>query len=140
MIGTVMVKKAVRSAFANLNRSDIESFMKDWTENAVFRYPTCVRAGGTIQGKGEIKRWFEGWVEQFPKREFVLHNVCVRDTCAFGGTNVIAAEWDVKLWNKDGKDFEMSGVTVVEAIKGKAVRVCDYIRESKLLREAWGEK
>jgi len=140
MIGTVMVKKVVRSAFISLNRGDIESFMKDWTEDAVFRYPTCVRVGGTIQGKPEIKRWFEGWVEQFPKREFVLNNLCVRDTFAFGGTNVIAAEWDVKLSNRDGRNFETSGVTVIEAINGKAVRVCDYIREPELFREAWGEK
>lgn len=140
MIGTVIVKKAVQSAFMSLNKGDIESFVRDWAEDAVFEYPTCVKVGGRIQGKRDIKRWFEGWLKQFPRRNFVLNNVCVKNVCAFGGTNVVAAEWQIKFSNKDGKDFETSGVTVIEAVKGKAVRVCDYITDTELFREAWGEK
>jgi len=140
MIGTILAKKVVHSGFMNLNKGDIKAFIKAWAEDAVFIYPSAVSAGGTIKGKEDIKRWFENWMKQFPKRNFVLNNVCVENICAFGGTNVIAAEWDIKITNKDGKDFETNGVTTIALRKGKAVRVCDYISDTELLKKAWGEK
>lgn len=30
------------------------------------------------------------------------------------GTNVAAAEWDIKITNKDGKDFETNGVIMID--------------------------
>jgi ketosteroid isomerase-like protein len=140
MIGAIMAKKAVQSRFMNLNKNDIDSFMKAWSDDAVFIYPSVVATGGTTKGKENIRKWFANWMKQIPKRNFVLKNVCVKKIFACRGTNVVAAEWDIKITNKDGKDFETNGVTTIDIKNGKAIRVCDYISDIELLKKMWGEE
>jgi len=69
-----------------------------------------------------------------------VKNVCVENIFAFGGTNVLAVEWDVVLTNQGGKEFQNSGVTVITLDKGKVVEVRDYVFDHEQVKEAWGEK
>lgn len=140
MIGAIMAKKVVQSAFSNLNKGNIEAFTKTWAEDAVFVYPPGVAASGTIEGRENIRKWFAKWMEQFPKRNFVLKNVCVKNIFDLVGSNVVSVEYDVNFTNKDGKDFVVGGVTTIDVRKGKAVRVCDYIADTVAWKKAWGEK
>jgi len=61
-------------------------------------------------------------------------------TFSFTATNVATAEWTVSLSNKEGKDFKIDGVTVIDIRNFKAVRVCDYISDTSTLKKAWGEE
>jgi ketosteroid isomerase-like protein len=140
MIGAIIAKKVAQSGFSNLNKGNIDGFTKAWAEEAVFVYPPGVAASGTIEGRENIRKWFAKWMEQFPKRNFVLKNVCVKNIFDLIGSNVVSVEWDVNLTNKDGKDFVVGGVTTIDVRKGKAVRVCDYIADTAVWKEAWGEK
>jgi ketosteroid isomerase-like protein len=118
MIGSILAMKKVRSAYAK---------------------PTDVSVGGSIKGKKAIIEWFRRWIQQYPKRNFVLRNVCVRDIFSFTATNVVTVEWDLSVTTKDGKDVEMEGVTVVEIRNFKAVRATDYFYNMVALKRAWGE-
>jgi ketosteroid isomerase-like protein len=140
MIGALIAKKVAQSGFSNLNKGNIEAFTNSWAEEAVFVYPPGVSASGTIRGRENIRKWFGKWMEQFPKRNFVLKNVCVKNIFDFIGSNVVSVEWKVNVTNKDGKDFGLDGVTTIDIRKGKAVRVCDYIADTAVWKEAWGEK
>jgi ketosteroid isomerase-like protein len=98
-----------------------------------------VKVSGTVEGKRAIETWFKHMIEQFPKRTFTVENVFVRDICALGATNGLAIEWAVQLTNREGKEFENFGVTVVDITKGKVVGVRDYFRFTEYLKEGWGE-
>jgi ketosteroid isomerase-like protein len=78
-------------------------------------------------------------MQQFPKRKFVLRNVCVKDIFSFTATNVVTVEWDLSVTNKDGKDVELQGVTVVAIRNFKAIRATDYFFNIAALKRAWGE-
>jgi ketosteroid isomerase-like protein len=57
----------------------------------------------------------------------------------FVGTNVVAAHWDIDLTNRDGKEFQNSGVTVIEIKFGKAFYVKDFLfNTGATWRAGWG--
>lgn len=43
---------------------------------------------------------FQKFLEQFPKVNFTLKNLCVQNIFAPGGINVVTAVWDVVLTNR----------------------------------------
>ena len=140
MIGAIIVKSKVRSAFACLNRRDLPGFLSGWAEDATFFYPGNISVSGKIEGKKTIQEWFRKYLDQFPKLNFTLKSVCVQNIFAFGGTNVVAVEWDLKLANREGKDFQNSGVTTISVKKGKVTLVRDYVFDTEVLKKAWGEE
>jgi ketosteroid isomerase-like protein len=117
----------------------VPKFISDWAEDATFIYPPAVSVGGKTEGKRAIEKWFEKFVEQFPKVNFKVKNVCVENIFDVTGTNVAVAEWDITYTNRDGKEFTNTGVTVIKGRKGKAVWVCDYYFDTDTLKKAWGE-
>ena len=139
MIGAIIVKKKVYSAFTSLSQRDLPTFLANWAEDATFIYPGSITVSGKWEGKKVIEEWFKKFMEQFPKVNFTLKNVCVKNIFALGSTNVVTVEWDIAVTNKEGRDFQNSGVTVINIKKGKAILVRDYIFDTEVLKEAWGE-
>ena len=140
MIGAIIVKSKVCSAFVSLNRRDLPAFLSGWAEDATFIYPGNISVSGKMQGKKAIQEWFRKYLDQFPKLNFTLKNVCVQNIFAFAGTNVVAVEWDLNLTNREGRDFQNSGVTIINVKKGRVVLVRDYIFDTEVLKRAWGEE
>lgn len=138
MIGAIIAKRKVRSAFDALNRRDLPAFFSGWAEDAVFFYPGNISASGKMEGKKAIEGWFRKYLEQFPTLKFTLRSVSVQNIFAFGGTNVVAVDWDLNLANREGKDFQYGGVTVINVRGGKVVLVRDYIFDTEGLKKAWG--
>lgn len=139
MIGAIIIKNRVRAAFAALNRRDIPAFLADWAEDATFIFPRDVSVGGKMEGKKAIEKWFQNFLEHFPEVKLTPKNICVGNICAFSGTNVIAVELDVVGKNREGKDFQNKGVTMINTKKGKCVLVRDYIFDTEMLKKSWGE-
>ncbi|MCK5551677.1 MAG: nuclear transport factor 2 family protein [Deltaproteobacteria bacterium] len=139
MIGAVIMQRKVRSAFDCLNRRDLPAFLLNWAEEATFIYPSTVSVGGKIEGKNAVAKWFQGFMEQFPKVKFTVKNVCVQNILSFGGTNVAAVEWDCTGINRDGMDFHNSGVIIINAKEGQVVWAREYIFDAEMLKLAWGE-
>lgn len=127
MIGALVAKKAIADAFIALNRHDLAKFMSNWADDGVFIYPGDLHASGTFRGKSDVESWFKNFFNQFPKIQFDMKNICVRNIFALTGTNVIAAHWDIHLTNKEGRVGQNWGVTVVTIKGGKVVQAKDYI-------------
>ena len=139
MIGALIAKKKVSSAFDALNRRDFSAFLSAWRDDCVFIYPGDISVSGKMEGKASIKNWFQNFMEQFPKIKFTLKNICVENIFDFVGTNVVMAHWDVDLTNRDGKEIQNSGVTVINIKLGKASLVIDYILDTgDKFKTAWG--
>jgi len=140
MIGALIIKRKVSSAFEALNRRDMSGFLSAWKDDALFVYHGNISASGEMEGRAAIENWFQRFLDQFPMVKFTLRNISVQSIFDFIGTNVVAAHWDVELTNRDGKEIQNSGVTIINIKRGKAFLVKDYLfNTGQEFREAWGE-
>ena len=140
MIGAWIAKRNVPAAFAALNNHDIRVFLKDWRNDATFVYPGDITVSGTYTGRDAISRWFQNMMDQFPSIEFRVKHVAVTNLLDLTGNNVVVAEWEVTMTNKDGFSGENSGITVITTKMGKAVHVKDYIFDTgEAWRKAWNQ-
>ena len=139
MIGALIAKMKIKSAFEALNQRDFPKFSAGWRDDCVFIYPGDVKMSGRHEGKAEIEKWFKKFLDQFPKIHFTLKNICVDNILDFVGTNTVAVHWDIDLTNRDGKEIQNSGVTVINIKFGKALHVKDFFFDSNEgLKKAWG--
>jgi len=127
MIGALIAKKSIAQAFEAMNRHDLSKFMSSWRNDGVFIYPGEISESGTFQGKNAVENWFRNFFEQFPKIQFNIQDICVRNIFAFTGTNVVAVHWNIQLTNREGREGKNSGVTVISIKGGKVFQVKDFI-------------
>ena len=127
MIGAILARKAIAGAFDALNRHDLAKFMSAWKDNGVFIYPGEIPQSGRFEGKNSVENWFRNFLDQFPKIHFNIRDICVKNIFALTGTNVVAVHWDIRLTNREGREGENSGVTVINISGGKVFLVKDYI-------------
>jgi ketosteroid isomerase-like protein len=127
MIGALIAKKAIANAFEAMNRHDLSGFMAGWRDDGVFIYPGEIPASGTFQGKSAVEGWFRNFFEQFPRIQFDVQDICVRNIFTLTGNNVVAVHWNIQLTNRDGREGQNSGVTVISIKGGKVSLVKDFI-------------
>jgi ketosteroid isomerase-like protein len=138
MIGVLIAKKNVSSAFDALNRRDVSAFLSSWRDDCVFIYPGNIPVSGKMEGKSSIEKWFQNFMDQFPKFKFTLKSICVKNIFDFVGTNVVTAHWDIDLTNRDGNVVHNNGVTIINIKFGKAFLVTDYYFDTgDKFRTAW---
>jgi len=139
MIGALMAKKALAGAFDSLNRHDLVKFMSAWRDDGVFVYPGEIPESGRFEGRKAVEGWFRRFFEQFPTIEFEVRHICVRNLFDLWGTNVVAVHWDIRLVNREGRQGQNSGVTVVSIKAGKVSSVKDFIFDlGDNFRHNWG--
>jgi ketosteroid isomerase-like protein len=140
MIGAIIAKKKVMSAFDAINQKDISAFLTDWKNDSVFIYPGDVSASGRFEGRIKIEKWFRNFFDHFSKIKFTVKSVTVKNIFDFIGTNVVMVDWDIAVTTSDGKEINNSGVTVINLKMGKAFLVQDYIFDTgEKFRMAWSE-
>jgi ketosteroid isomerase-like protein len=139
MIGAFLAKRAARHAFAAMNRHDLDTFMAAWGDDPVFHFPGGSVLGGHHQGRARIRAWFERWWDRFPTTVFTLRSVSVDHILALGGTNTIHVEWDLTETDRQGRTFQVSGVTALRARSGKVVDVTDYLFDPDVIAQAWAD-
>ncbi len=127
MIGALVARRALAGAFDALNRHDLPAFMSAWRDDGVFVYPGDIKESGRFAGRSAVEGWFRHFFEQFPRIAFDVRDICVRNIFDLAGTNVIAVHWNLRLTNREGREGENSGVTVVSIARGKVYHVKDYI-------------
>lgn len=127
MIGALVARRSLAKAFDALNHHDLPKFMSAWRDDGTFIYPGDIPESGAFKGKNAVEGWFRHFFEQFPKIQFNIQDVCVRNLCDVSGTNVVAVHWDIHLTNREGREGQNSGVTVVRIEHGQAYLVKDYI-------------
>ena len=139
MIGAIVAKKLASSGFNALNRRDLDSFMASWADDSIYIFPGNMSISGETKGKEAVRELFKKYLDKFPLINFTVKNVFIQNIFAFGATNVIAVEWDVKYKNQEGEEFNNSGTTIIQVEKGKAVIVREYLLDVELEKRAWGE-
>ena len=140
MIGALIAKSKVNSSYDLLNSRDIKSFLANWHDESTWVYPGSISASGEFKGKKAIEEWFQKYLGQFTSVKIIPKSVCVKNIFDFLGTNVVAVNWNEELTNKDGNQFQFTGVTVINLKFGKATHAQDYIfNTGEELRKAWGE-
>ena len=141
MIGTIITKQAIRSAFNALNKGDLEKFTKTWSENIIFFYPGKVKAGGQFTGKYQVKKWFEEFIKQFPQRKFTIKHVGVDNIFDMAGNNTIFAHLNIELINKDGYKATNSAVSVIKLKGSKVINVEDFLKivDGDDYKRGWGD-
>ncbi len=139
MIGAIIAKMKIKSAFEALNQRDFPTFSAAWRDDCVFIYPGDVKMSGRYEGKAAIEKWFKKFLDQFPQIHFTLKNICVDNILDFVGTNTVAVHWDIDLTNRDRQKIQNSGVTVIDIKFGKALHVKDFFFDSnETVKKAWG--
>jgi ketosteroid isomerase-like protein len=139
VIGALIVKGKVASAFEALNRRDLDAFLKDWRRDASKVFPGDVSGSGEISGMDAIQVWYQRFFAQFPELRFAVKHIGVERIWDVTGNNVATAVWDIDLTNAAGERFQNSGVTVVTVRGGRVTRVVDYIFDTgDAFRRAWG--
>ena len=141
MIGAIIARQAVKLGFDALNERNIDKFMKAWGDDCIWIYPGNVSAGGRFVGKEAVRKWFEKFQDQFPQRKFTLNHLGVGNIFALGGNNVIFAQWDLELVNKQGMSFSNSGVTLLTIKGAKVVQGQDFmtISDGDEYKKVWGD-
>jgi ketosteroid isomerase-like protein len=127
MIGAIIARRAIKDAFEALDRHDLSKFMSGWSDDGVFVYPGDIAESGSFEGKSAVESWFRNFFDQFPKVHFDIQDICVRNIFALSGTNVVSVHWSVQITNRNGRDGQSSGVTVINVVGGKVSRVKDFI-------------
>ena len=127
MIGALVARKAIAASFQAMNRHDLAGFMSAWRDDGVFIYPGEIHASGTFQGRSAVEGWFRNFFDQFPKIQFDIQDICVRNIFALGGNNVVAVHWNLQLTNREGRVGQNSGVSVITIKGGKVTQVKDFI-------------
>lgn len=127
MIGALVARKAIAGSFKALNRHDLTNFISAWRDDGVFIYPGEISASGTFRGKSAVEGWFRNFFDQFPKIQFDIQDICVRNIFALSGNNVVAVHWNILLTNREGRVGQNSGVTVITVKGGKVAQVKDFI-------------
>ena len=137
MIGALLVKMKGKAGGVYLNSRDLDKFLKDWRDDAVFVYPGSTPVSGVHQGKERIRQWWMNFYEQFPTSHFTTKGVYVKNILSLLPSNKMAIEWEVHITNRDGDSFHNQGVSLVTIQTGKIVRFEDYISDHKTLEIAW---
>lgn len=127
MIGALIARKAIADSFQAMNSHNLPKFISAWREDGVFIYPGEIWASGTFQGKAAVEGWFRKFFDQFPKIQFDIQDICVKNIFAMSGNNVVAVHWNINLTNHEGRVGENSGVTVISIKGGKVFQVKDFI-------------
>lgn len=139
MIGAIVAKRKMANAYKALNRRDIESFLKDWSDDAVFVYPGQIAPSGEHVGRAAIRAWFENLLAQYPGLRFTVTAVSVSRLFDMTGKNTIIAEWEIEATNHDGYTVHNTGTSSVVLKRAKAVHVTDYIFDTgEVWLRGWG--
>jgi len=121
MIGAIIAKKETAKAFEAMNNHDLPRMMSFFRDDAVFIYPGEIWASGANTGKASIEEWFRKFFDQYPKIQFDIQQICVKNIFAMGGTNVVTVHWNLSLTNRSGRVGENSGVNVITLRAGKII-------------------
>ena len=137
MIGALLTRAMVRRGCSYLNTRELDKFMDQWREDAIFIYPGGTRAGGEHVGKDQIRNWWLSFYGQFPSSTFTTRRIYINNIMSMTASNQVALEWSVQVKNQSGKAFNNHGVSLVDIHNGKISLFEDYIFDLQTLAEAW---
>jgi len=137
MIGALLTRLMVRRGCRHLNTRDLDAFLKQWHENAVFIYPGSTPASGEHRGKDAIRAWWLNFYDHFPASRFTTGRLYIKNITSLTASNEVALEWSVTVTTRNGVDISNRGVSLIDISRGKIARFQDFIDNHQALQEAW---
>jgi len=137
MIGAFLTRMMVRRGCQYLNTREIDKFLNQWHEDAVFVYPGSTRASGKHHGKNNIRDWWQSFYEQFPSSHFTIKRLYIKNIMSLSASNQVALEWAVDVTNKYGDTYFNHGVSLIDIRVGRISRFEDFIFDLETLKKAW---
>ena len=137
MIGAILTRLMVRRGCAYVNTREIDKFLKQWHEDAIFIYPGGTIASGEHRGKNNIREWWLRFYQQFPASAFTTRRIYIKNIMSITASNQIALEWGVEVKNHAGHSFKNHGVSLVDIYNGKISQFEDFIFDLETLKKAW---
>ena len=110
MIGAIIAKKMVASAFSAFNRGDLKKFMANWAEDAIFIFPGNSPISGETIGKKAIEEVHAKMAKLFPNMRLNIKEIFVSNIFAMGATNDLAVENEITYNDQEGKEVHNSAV------------------------------
>lgn len=129
MIESWIVKRIIQSVWDTMSQDtfDVDAFMKGAADDQVWDSTSELGVGETLVGKKAISEWFHKWQKEMPKRKFTVKNICMKGTFLPSPNNVVMVEWGCVETDREGKEFQYDGVTVIHIKNMKTVRASEYI-------------
>jgi ketosteroid isomerase-like protein len=127
MIASMIAKRMVRSDYEKYNKDDfdVDAVLAGKADDIVYESSTeCPH--GTLKGKKAVADAFQQWKKEFPKRKFVVKNICF-SAWPFCPKNVLMVEYSITETSKDGKEFKYDGASVFHMKNFKVFHGTDYI-------------
>ena len=78
--------------------------------------------------------------EQFPKSQFIVKRIYIKNIMTLLASNQIALEWEVDVLNRQGESYHNHGVSLVDIRNAKITRFEDFIFDLETLKRAWRSK
>ena len=139
MIAVLIAKRKALKAFDAINKRDIETMLKDWSEDSFLVYPGDIEGiSGTYEGLNAIRYFYKRDFEQFPVLKITPQQVAATKLFDLIGNNTMTIEWTAEATNREGYEIQNQGITVMKIQGGKAVHVRQYIFvPGDKFRKAW---
>jgi ketosteroid isomerase-like protein len=140
MIGVLLAKRNIPKGFEALNKKDIDSYLKDWAEDAVMIYPGDVPGvSGTHNGIEAIRAFYKHEFEQFSSINLTPNNITVSNIFDLTGDNVVTVDWDAEVTNVNGYQIKNRGVTIMKFRRAKLLHAEMFVFDTgDRFRKIWG--
>jgi ketosteroid isomerase-like protein len=118
-----VVRRVLASAFAGLNKGDIQAVTGKFAVEAEHYFIGQHALSGTRRTNTSIYRWYERLLRLFPDIQFQLHRIQVQGP---PWRTIATVEWSETNTGTDGVRTHNEGVNVIELGWGKVRRVRIY--------------
>ena len=124
-----VVRRILTSAFAGLNKGEIEAVTGKLTADAEHYFIGHHTLSGTRRTSTSIYRWYARLLSLFPDIQFQLHRIQVQGP---PWSTIATVEWSETNTGTDGVRTYNEGVNIVEIRWGKVRRVRIYTDTARL--------
>lgn len=139
VIGKVILKSVLTKAYAQLDKGELDSFVKNWRDDGIFIAPGNSEESGEYKGIEVITEFFRMFMASFPKRHFEIKQICIQNPPLLSKYNTVAVIMDVHLTNRFGSSYVYSKVSIIEMKWLKAYKATDYHMDSAAFEKMWRE-
>ena len=119
----------VRSWFETWNRGDLDAFIDLYAIDAELRPPESWVETGTVKGRGEIRRFFEGLREAWAARDVAV----LQELFRHGELVVSRMDWQVQ-GRASGIVTHLAITNVNEITSGKIIRQRHFLDHDEALK------
>lgn len=138
MVGAVLTRMMARRGCECLDARDVDRFLSQWQEDAIFICPGATRVSGEHMGRRRVREWCLTFCEQFPQSHFSTGGMHLKNIVAMTASNPVAIEWEVLVRSRFGESFTNHGISLGDILHGRIRRFEDFVFDLGTAEKAGG--